>query len=130
MAGRKSRAVIKRVSFSVFWQPLREFYTKKDGGRKNELTTEIRCSLNAIANRIDKGYNIEVRVRPITHEDEGQKVKTEDAKNIDIILTAAKALQFLKVGGDPVLGLPESVSALPAEKKTRRKKKELGQRAK
>jgi len=23
MAGRKSRAVIKRVSFSVFWQPLR-----------------------------------------------------------------------------------------------------------
>lgn len=41
-----------------------EFYKGKDKGRKNELTTRVRFAMNKIANRIDHGFSLEVRVEP------------------------------------------------------------------
>nr|VFK24333.1 MAG: hypothetical protein BECKLFY1418C_GA0070996_11743 [Candidatus Kentron sp. LFY] len=36
--------------------------------RKNEVSTELRHSLNKMANRIDRGFNIELRVAPPKEE--------------------------------------------------------------
>jgi len=41
-------------------------YVGKDGERKNELKNAVRISLNKIANKIDHGFNIEVRIEPPT----------------------------------------------------------------
>ncbi len=40
------------------------FYKQKDGGRENELRTAVGMSLRKIADRIDRGVNIEVRAVP------------------------------------------------------------------
>src|SRR6185437_1905865 len=82
-----------------------EFYNRNDDGRKNELTTAVKFSLNNIANRIDQGYNIEVRCAPLAEEKpENEEVK----KALAVVQKASANMQFLKLEGDPILKLPES----------------------
>ncbi len=90
---------------------LDKYYANKDKGRRNELTTELRFSLNKIAKRIDKGYSVEVRVQPISDEEQAAKgggEASEDAEHIQVILAASKNLEFLRLEGEPILTLPES----------------------
>lgn len=90
-----------------------------DEGRRNELRTELRVALNRLANRIDRGYNVEIRVKPI-EQAKGQAVSVEDAARLDAINTiqqAAPGLQFLKLEAQPILSLPEpDENEPPAEK--------------
>ena len=81
-------------------------------GRKNELRTDVGMALNQIANRIDRGYNIDIRVFIEQHdeqsEENAEKVEqgeTQDA--INTILEKTKGLQFLKPAGEPILTLPD-----------------------
>jgi hypothetical protein len=85
-----------------------EYYKKDDGGRKKELTNGVRISLNKIANRIDHGFNIEVRVAPIPEKkDKGEK--DEDLhRQIATIHAATANMQFMKLEGQPILKLPET----------------------
>lgn len=83
-----------------------EFYKGNDKGRKHELTNSVRISLNRIANRIDRGFNLEVRVEPLTKRDQ-QTENEELQKAIALIQSAAANMQFLKLEGQPVLKLPE-----------------------
>ncbi len=74
------------------------------------MATALRFALRKIATRIDNGYNVEIRVKPLSEEDtseEGES-QSEDGKHITTILSVAKALEFLKLEGDPILSLPES----------------------
>jgi len=48
-----------------------DFNSGQDDGRKNELTNAVRISLNKLANKIDRGFNIEVRAEP-PRESEGE----------------------------------------------------------
>jgi len=41
-----------------------EYHSGKDGERKNELRNAVNISLNKIANKIDHGFNFEVRIEP------------------------------------------------------------------
>jgi hypothetical protein len=84
-----------------------QFYTRNDDGRKNELTTAVKFSLNNIANRIDRGYNIEVRCEPLTGPAENEPQNQETNKALAAVLKAAANMQFLKLEGDPILRLPE-----------------------
>ncbi|MEJ0089298.1 MAG: hypothetical protein WDM80_06070 [Limisphaerales bacterium] len=84
-------------------------HPKLDDGRKNELVIKTRISLNKLANRIDRGYNIEVRVQPLENVAEDEKSK-KVAKEIQTIQTASKNMQFLKLEGEPILRLPEKIS--------------------
>jgi hypothetical protein len=88
---------------------LEKYHPGKDGHRKNELANALRVSLNRIANRIDRGYNIEVKVEPVkpTAEDNEEVKKT--AEQIGTILAASKNMQFMKLEGKPILRLPENV---------------------
>jgi len=81
-----------------------------DPVRKNEVSIEVRHSLNKLANRIDRGFNIELRVSEQAH-DEGAE-ETEDAQAQAAarqqILDSASSIEYLEQVGEPVLFLPEN----------------------
>lgn len=84
--------------------------------RANELTVEIRMSLNKIANRIDDGYNIDVRAEPEPEpepegeDSDGQAARepSENQQFIEAIREIAPNLAFMNRTGKPILSLPES----------------------
>jgi hypothetical protein len=103
-------------------QLLKDFYEKSDNGRKNELTIELRFALKKIANRIDRGFNIDVRVEQPAEEgtqetdepsDVKDQVRTKLANNYSVIQGASENLQFLKLQGDSILSLPEANEPTP-----------------
>ncbi len=50
-----------------------------ESGRRSELKTELRLALRAVANRIDKGYNIDVRAEePEESDEEGDSTSVDD----------------------------------------------------
>lgn len=88
---------------------LEEYYKGKDSHRRNEFTNELRISLNKIANRIGKGYNVEIRAQSPTAEEAAKsKIKPEDIQSIEKISSISKNMEFLKLDGSPILTLPES----------------------
>lgn len=88
-----------------------KYHKKGDKGRNNELTNALRISLNKIANRIDIGFNIEVRVEPPA----ASKADNESQVAIDAIQSATHGMQYMKLEGKPILKLPES-TAKPRKK--------------
>ena len=94
---------IEKIAVDV----VNEYHKKDDKGRKNELTNAVRISLNMVANRIDKGFNIEVRVAPTSKPEEGEKENKELQKAIAAIQASTVNMQFLKLDGKPILKLPE-----------------------
>lgn len=87
---------------------LEKYHHGKDGPRKNELANGIRVSLNRIANRIDRGYNIEVRVEPLKEDVPDNEESKKTAEEIGAIQAASKNMQFMKLEGKPILKLPEN----------------------
>lgn len=81
-------------------------------GRDNELRIELKLSLNAIANRIDRGYNIDVRAEPEepTHSeggDEDASTEGPDGPALRRIVEISPKLRFINRSGEPILSLPE-----------------------
>jgi len=78
--------------------------------RKNEISIEIRHSLNKLANRIDRGFNVELRVSPIEDgaENEGDSdgADTSEKARRQIIRSGSQ-INHLEKTGEPVLFLPE-----------------------
>lgn len=102
---------------------VKEYHIGSDGNRKNELENSIRISLNMLANRVDKGFNIEVRAEPLegTSKDAQESEEEEQIrKYINRVISAQETLQFIKMEGEPLLSLPEN----NAESKTSSKKKD------
>lgn len=90
-------------------EDLLERYPGTDNGRKNELSNALSTALKKLANRVDRGLNIEVRVEPFIGElkdEEGEDIEPDE--NIQIILDSMKELEFINVEGDPILHLTES----------------------
>jgi hypothetical protein len=77
-------------------------------GRENELRMELGRSLTQIALRIDRGYNIDIRVEPNEHADSDGEDLGEDpdaAEAVLIIQSAAPNLKFIRSSGRPILSL-------------------------
>jgi hypothetical protein len=91
-----------------------KFSRVTDSGRKNELTTKLRFSLNKMANRIDNGWNFEVRLGPLP-PDQQDDAQTKEA--IAIIQSASSSLQYIRMEGERILLLPEGESAGQEQKK-------------
>lgn len=86
-------------------------YSQGSKERGNELRNGLRISLNKLANRIDRGYNVEIRVEPMEPaKEEGEQTDEEKAARnyIATLLDKAPTLQFIRLGGKPILSLPES----------------------
>jgi hypothetical protein len=96
-----------------------EFYTtNKDGGRKNELKNAVHISLNKIANRIDKGFYIEVRCEP---PDPAAEATEDEIKAIETVQAAAAKMQFLNLEGKPLLKLAEKAGDIDLPPKPKRR---------
>lgn len=82
-----------------------------DEGRANELRIELRLSLNALANRIDHGYHIDVRAEPESEPDEGTdeapSAESDDRAALNRIAEMSPRLTFINSAGKPILSLPE-----------------------
>jgi len=85
---------------------LNDFYQDTGDGRKNELKIELTYSMRNIAARIDRGFNVEVRMTPSAKATEDADSQS-NAKYEQIVSDLAPALQFLKREGPPILSLPE-----------------------
>ena len=82
-----------------------------DNGRRNELKIELTISLNGLANRIDRGYGVDVRAGELPEPEEDvestpQEKETRTAANE--VLSRQQRLRFLKLDGKPILALPEA----------------------
>ncbi|MGD9523161.1 MAG: hypothetical protein AB7N73_06840 [Gemmatimonadales bacterium] len=88
------------------------YWRGDDEPRKNELRTELRNALNAIANRIDAGYNLEVRTTPPEASDDADMDEAESSE-FSVIAEAASNMRFLRTQGRPLLSLPESEDQAP-----------------
>ena len=84
---------------------LLERYPGEDGGRKNELANALGPALKKLANRIDRGFNIEVRVEPLDDIEQESKDVQEQIKTIQ---SAMSEMEFMKIEGGPILNLPEN----------------------
>ncbi|CAB1067943.1 hypothetical protein D1AOALGA4SA_180 [Olavius algarvensis Delta 1 endosymbiont] len=86
------------------------YYVGNDDSRKNELSNAVKISLNKIANRIDKGFNIEVRAEPEEEPEEETGEADLYEKNqefINKVIEVSEALRFLNLDGERILSLPE-----------------------
>lgn len=105
-ANSSMEAVIKKIASEVVVQ----YHKGKDEGRRNELENATVIALNKIANRIDKGFNIEVRVEPLppaTDKNADDKVYQTQLASISRILKQSKSLEYLNTSGQPILELNE-----------------------
>jgi hypothetical protein len=69
-----------------------------DRGRKNELENSIKISLEMIANRIDRGFNFEVRIQP-PKVAKDLEADTEIKQAIQTIQGASINMQYMKLEG-------------------------------
>lgn len=74
-------------------------------GRANELEIELRTTLHKLANRIDRGLNIEIRTPSLSDQDEEDNPKKE---TIEYIRKLASKIEFLDHDGEPTLFLEDN----------------------
>ena len=98
---------------------LETYYGKKDKPRSHELSTELEKALIEIAKRIDKGYNVEIRI-----SDEDIDEETTKSEHINTIKATLKNLEFIKLEGEPILSLPETFEEFNHEDNTKREEEQ------
>lgn len=87
-----------------------EHYKTGETGRKNELENSLVIALNKLANRIDKGFNVEIRVEPLPAPSEDEEPTEEyqtQSELINSIKSSSQNIEFIETGGESILELPE-----------------------
>lgn len=85
---------------------------KGEQGRKNELENGVIIALNKLANRIDKGFKVEIRVESLPEPKKGEEQNDEDRQKNEIINSikkSARNIDFLDTSGKAILELPEKI---------------------
>src|SRR5680860_624641 len=86
-----------------------------DQDRLNELTTELTKQLNALIERVDRGFDVNVRAGEIPEEVEGDVEEEEvvdrtTREAAEQIIEAQPGLEFMNVSGKPILHLEAPVA--------------------
>ena len=99
-------------------------YPGSDPGRKNELRNALETVMRKLADRIDRGFNIEIRIEPLPAADSSKEVPPVDAKTTkqhaerrQIIERAAQQLEFSHRDGTPILHLDKPMQNEPKKSK-------------
>lgn len=96
---------IKKIAKEVI-----EEHYKGENGRKNELENGLVISLNKLANRIDNGFNVEIRVKPLSPPKENEEATEDYQAKVDLvkqIQKSSKNIEFIETKGESILGLKE-----------------------
>jgi len=115
-----SNKIMKEGIESLTVEIINNYYVGNDDNRKNELSNAVKISLNKIANRIDKGFNIEVRAEPEETPEEETGETEQYEKNQEFIrkvIEVSEALRFLNLDGERILELPEKDTPKKTTKK-------------
>lgn len=109
-------------------QIIEKYKNNHEPGRVNELKNSLVMSLHKLANRIDRGMHIEVRIAEIADNGEDDAEIDQDLENAtNDIQRVTKSLQFIRPDGDPILSLPEEITTpkkkAPAKKATKKDNK-------
>ncbi len=115
-----SNKIMKEGIETLTVEIVNNYYVGNDDNRKNELSNGVKISLNKIANRVDQGFNIEVRAEPEEEPDEETGETDQQDKNqafIRKVIEASETLRFLKLDGERILGLPEKAEPKKGSKK-------------
>ena len=85
-----------------------------DNGRRNELQNAVTFALNKLANRIDNGFNVEIRINALPEPEETEEEEVELSKEdiekyekVKTIIERSKNIENIKSGGKSILKLPE-----------------------
>jgi hypothetical protein len=80
-----------------------------DEGRINELRKDLTIRISGLAERIDNGYDVEVRAgalpEPSEEGEEGDALDPDTQKATETVLEAQKSLEFMNVEGKAILAL-------------------------
>ncbi|MCL6272540.1 hypothetical protein M3P19_00885 [Muricauda sp. 2012CJ35-5] len=90
---------------------IEEHYEEKNP-RKNELENGLIIALNKLANRIDQGFKVEVRVQSLPEPEEEEETNNEYEKTkaiIDSIKAHAQNIDFIETKGESILKLTENI---------------------
>jgi hypothetical protein len=82
-----------------------KYASNMESGRKNELSISINMSMNKLSNRIDRGFNFDIRFSDDKFDDEMNE-KDEGVVRQQIH-DMSKNLSFLNLSGEKILSLPE-----------------------
>lgn len=96
---------VKKIAKEV----IKEHY-EGDNGRKNELENGLVISLNKLANRIDKGFNVEIRIEPLPEPEEDEELSEKEQQKADLIQSiseSAQNIEYIETQGKSILELPE-----------------------
>lgn len=97
-----------------FVEDLLEQADSLEKGRANELRKELRDSLNSLANRIDRGYNLEIRAGELPEPEEESEGPASDPRETELrgtvaaVRAAQERIKFAELSGKPILELPEA----------------------
>jgi hypothetical protein len=82
-----------------------------ESGRKNEIQNGLTIALNKIANRIDNGFSVEIRVEPLPKPKTEEKDENYDnnAELIKSIQKSANNIDYIEAKGKAILQLAESL---------------------
>lgn len=89
---------------------MKDFTKCPKNGRQHEVKMDLKLSLTSLANRIDAGFNIEVRAEPpelTAQEGEADEEAKAKAKYFAMIGEAQQSLKFMNETGAPILTLPD-----------------------
>ena len=114
-----SNKIMKEGIESLTVEVVNNYYVGNDDNRKNELSNAVKISLNKIANRIDQGFNIEVRAEPEeepTEENGETDQQKKDRAFILKVIEASETLRFLNLEGERILSLPEKAETKKGSK--------------
>lgn len=85
-----------------------------DEARLNELRTDLKLQLNTLAQRIDHGYNVEVRTGELPEpdeDDEGEVLDPKIREAVETVLEAQRSIQYMNSTGKPILRLEQADDA-------------------
>lgn len=106
-----ANGMMKEEVIAIAKEVMEEHYNGGEKGRKNELENSLVIALNKLANRIDKGFNVEIRVEPLPEPSEDEETsKDYETKSglINSIKSSSQNIEFIETGGESILELPEN----------------------
>jgi hypothetical protein len=79
-----------------------------DEGRLNELRTDLAIQLSALAERIDHGYNVEVRTGELpepAEDDDEEPFDSETRQAVKVVMEAQRNIRYMNSTGKAILSL-------------------------